>query len=1026
MAGLSEEAQAAAQAKAAADVTVEDLEYAGAYDLLPVEQEAVLDFIDQLTDNEITALYGADVTDELRAAEDNRQQDQEDEINAIAERERDAPEATPEVGQRQAESDVTPSEGSGAETRTTGAGTAATGQVNRRTDTSLREKYAAMSDQERFDALYRSDLTVLKNRRAYNESAKLPVQVSIDADSLKFINDNWSHGAGDDLLKAIGRAIESETDNGYHLSGDEFVVQAQTQAEADQIMRAVSEKLATAVITFTKPDGTKLTKTGLGVSYGIADTLERADDQLKEHKLAREREGSRAGRGQEPPGIRTEPPARNEDNRGENPESGQVNQAPADATVPSPMQAALRAAAQANRAAADAFELAAQTPEQLAEIEAKKKAAEEAKAKADREAAEKEAKDNERKTVQRRMEGANADFQLGQSAEENLSGQRGMFDTILPAKLFPRFEFPAGKAYPATAMEDAKRILGINGRFPIKSADLELNNPARIDPATGVIEFDPKQMDSRSHAAQAAAEEILHAIDLVAPNTTISSTSKRLGIGGDIRAELTNHFNENGEYRNWLDYPFLFRIDLSEDRIKAELFARMGVAYNGDPDLLKLHLPKTYEAFHGLFNLIRESGSSDAYLRRSLPQFDVARIFSRNRQTDGQRLARPGEDTGNAGGRDEGSGLEKFYQRLADIFDGRPKGRVVSLGTMNTQTPSNEGVSTSTQFSRGQSPQSLDPTDAKAAVDVIKSKWKNAPKINVWESFDQAPAGLRDEIERAGAQDARGAWFADEIHLFPQNIPNLAALERTLVHESRHAGLEGVFGRDLNPVLMNLYLKNAELRKEVNALTKKTGLNTVNQINEVLADKPLAYAQKLSGWKQVVGKMKEWFEKNGFTRLAAMLDGPTADELVKDVLYQAEEFIRSGKKSTTLTGGAMFSTGEDFYSRENADNVTVEKLSYSLPNGAKYKVTVNKGTGNERQSYYTTESEANDAADRLRAAATNSEESSLLRAENKSASVRDESGRDESDSLGLAAQKVIAKRKDSIKSPNEALRIGLQ
>jgi hypothetical protein len=234
---------------------------------------------------------------------------------------------------------------------------------------------------------------------------------------------------------------------------------------------------------------------------------------------------------------------------------------------------------------------------------------------------------------------------------------------------------------------------------------------------------------------------------------------------------------------------------------------------------------------------------------------------------------------------------------------------VVQLGTSaNSRVISSDDI---VKFARGSQAQSLDPTDAKAAVDVIASKWKNAPKINVWESFDQAPAALRDEIERADAQDARGAWHGGEIHLFPQNIPNLAVLERTLVHESRHAGLDGVFGRDLNPVLMNLYLKNAELRKEVNALQKKTGLNTVNQINEVLADKPLDYAQKLSGWKQVVGKMKDWFEKNGFTRLAAMLDGPTADELVKDVLYQAEEFIRSGKKSTTLTGGAMFSMGDN-------------------------------------------------------------------------------------------------------------------
>lgn len=203
--------------------------------------------------------------------------------------------------------------------------------------------------------------------------------------------------------------------------------------------------------------------------------------------------------------------------------------------------------------------------------------------------------------------------------------------------------------------------------------------------------------------------------------------------------------------------------------------------------------------------------------------------------------------------------------------------------------------------------------DARAAVDVIKAKWKNAPKINVWESIEKARESLRDEIERSNAFDARGAWYEGEIHIFPQNITDMTMLERTVVHEARHAGLEGVFGRDLNSIMMNLYMNNPGLRREVNALRRRaeeegeTPLSVVVQVNEVLADKPLDYARKLSGWSKLVGRLKAWFEENGFTRLAALMDGPTADEITRDVLYQAEKWIRDGKPSTTFTSGAMFS-----------------------------------------------------------------------------------------------------------------------
>ena len=82
----------------------------------------------------------------------------------------------------------------------------------------------------------RDPLTGLYNRRAYEASKKLPIQVSIDLDSLKYVNDNLGHESGDAMLKAMGTAIDTYAIWGYRLGGDEFVVQAKNEIEAKNIM----------------------------------------------------------------------------------------------------------------------------------------------------------------------------------------------------------------------------------------------------------------------------------------------------------------------------------------------------------------------------------------------------------------------------------------------------------------------------------------------------------------------------------------------------------------------------------------------------------------------------------------------------------------------------------------------------------------------------------------------------------------------------------------------------------------------
>jgi len=175
--------------------------------------------------------------------------------------------------------------------------------VERRTDIDGRRRVAEMSPAELKKALLTDELTGIKSRRAYEDAPRLPVQVSIDADSLAWVNDNMGHQAGDEFLRKIGQTIESVTENAYHISGDEFMVEAQTTEEAQAIMAQVNEKLKNETLTATKPDGTVIEKTGLEITFGLGETKAESDFAMEEEKGAREKAGLRAPRKEQPPGV---------------------------------------------------------------------------------------------------------------------------------------------------------------------------------------------------------------------------------------------------------------------------------------------------------------------------------------------------------------------------------------------------------------------------------------------------------------------------------------------------------------------------------------------------------------------------------------------------------------------------------------------------------------------------------------------------------------------------------------------------
>jgi diguanylate cyclase (GGDEF)-like protein len=156
---------------------------------------------------------------------------------------------------------------------------------------------AQMKPEEMAFELLHDELTGMKNRRAYQEATHLPIQVVMDVEGLKFVNDNYGHDAGDLVINALAKTINNTTDEGYRGSnrGDEFIMQFGSREEAEAAIQQIEQGLSNAIIPFNGEP-----YKGLGISAGIGNTLQEADLALNKNKAAAIAEGRRANRGEKP------------------------------------------------------------------------------------------------------------------------------------------------------------------------------------------------------------------------------------------------------------------------------------------------------------------------------------------------------------------------------------------------------------------------------------------------------------------------------------------------------------------------------------------------------------------------------------------------------------------------------------------------------------------------------------------------------------------------------------------------------
>jgi len=165
---------------------------------------------------------------------------------------------------------------------------------DRRIDYFTRQRVANMTHEEMANALLTSDVTGLPNKRAFNEQPIAPYHAAVDADSLKYVNDNMGHHAGNMMLSRIAEAMNQNGLDAYHVSGDEFIIRGQDRATLERQLSATQAELKKTPITANGQEHTPQ------VSWGLGKSLTEADFALNNNKVARLASGERAARGERP------------------------------------------------------------------------------------------------------------------------------------------------------------------------------------------------------------------------------------------------------------------------------------------------------------------------------------------------------------------------------------------------------------------------------------------------------------------------------------------------------------------------------------------------------------------------------------------------------------------------------------------------------------------------------------------------------------------------------------------------------
>ena len=128
--------------------------------------------------------------------------------------------------------------------------------------------------------------TILEQAIYQNNRSNVPMTiVSIDLDRFKLINDSLGHGAGDIVLRGVGRLLSNrarKTDRVFRLGGEEFLVllYGADVAEGQQVAEELRHAIATMPLLPNRPVTVSVGVATLQPQENWSEWMKRSDENL--------------------------------------------------------------------------------------------------------------------------------------------------------------------------------------------------------------------------------------------------------------------------------------------------------------------------------------------------------------------------------------------------------------------------------------------------------------------------------------------------------------------------------------------------------------------------------------------------------------------------------------------------------------------------------------------------------------------------------------------------------------------------
>lgn len=184
-------------------------------------------------------------------------------------------------------------------------------------------------------------------------------------------------------------------------------------------------------------------------------------------------------------------------------------------------------------------------------------------------------------------------------------------------------------------------------------------------------------------------------------------------------------------------------------------------------------------------------------------------------------------------------------------------------------------------FSRKDATTGMQAAEIQDAVSKIADNWIGGPKIEVVQSVSDLPQNLREFIdesdqaymdlndgERPKPPEAMFDTKRTKVWLIADALTGVGAAQRALLHESvGHFGLRRLLGRDLTPILRQVYFSQKAAVEEIG---RRYGLDlTVEENRLVAAEEVLAHLAEENRAPKILEKvyvaLLNWLRKMGFT-----------------------------------------------------------------------------------------------------------------------------------------------------------------